>query len=364
MELETPTPYFLELTAHTLYSPVHRLIDQLHPNWPLEERESYVCNGAFQLSKNNRNAGYELIKNSLYWDINNIKLDQAVFVKANRYQCYEMFQNNHNHWIGDPLGTWDPSFIPHENDETVDFTHSVVYWYVFNTQIFPFDNKKIRQAMAIAIDRKRLETVLHLALAVSPLPIEHRQIQHSTLSFFNPKKAQALFEEGLKEIGISLKAFPIIPLIHLLGPVRNRAAEFVKEQWESVLGIKCQVEPMEWKTLFSKMTEGDFQLGLMGWQSWINDPMYTLHAFKNSKEPINFSKWKDKNYQQILDLAERETNTKLRAGHYLQAEKLLLEEMPVIPLYNFIPNALKKKNLSVSHTKFLMNFKWAHFLPL
>ena len=53
VELEFPAPYFLELTAHTIYSPVNRLTDQLHPNWPFEEREAFVCNGAFQLNKIN-----------------------------------------------------------------------------------------------------------------------------------------------------------------------------------------------------------------------------------------------------------------------------------------------------------------------
>jgi oligopeptide transport system substrate-binding protein len=363
VELESPTPYFLDLTAHTIYSPIHRLIDQLHPNWSFEEEGGYVCNGAFQLTKNNRNEGYELIKNQLYWDAANITLDQAVFVKANRYQSYEMFQSNNNHWIGEPLGTWDSNFIPQGEDETVDFTSSTVYWYVFNTQQFPFNNKKIRQALAIAFDRSKLESILQLAPAVTPIPPQHRQVQHSLLSFYNVERAQALFREGLKETGLSSEDFPIIPLIHLTGPIRNRVAEFIKHQWQIALGVKCKIEPVEWNILFSKMTEGNFQIGMMGWQPWINDPMYTFHAFKNGKELINFSKWEDEKYQRILDLAGKEASLKLKEAHYLQAEELLLEEMPVIPIFFIAPHALKKKNLCIPHVSPLMNFKWAHFLP-
>jgi oligopeptide transport system substrate-binding protein len=364
VQLESPTPYFLDLTAHTIYSPIHRLTDQLHPDWSFEEEKSYVCNGAFQLAKNNRNEGYELLKNQLYWDADNIKLDQAVFVKANRHQCYEMFQNDNNHWVGAPLGTWDPNFITHEGDENVEFTHgSVVYWYVFNTRQFPFNNKKIRQALAFAIDRSLLETLLQLEPAVTSIPPQHKQIQHSLLSFYSIEKAQALFREGLKEINISLEDFPVIPLIHLTEPIRDRVAEFVKQQWKVVLGVKCKIKPVKWNTLFSKMTKGNFQIGMMGWQPWINDPMYTLHAFKNAKEPINFSQWEDQRYQEILELAEKETCTKLREAYYLQAEALLLEEMPVIPLYFIAPHSLKKKNLCISHPTVRMNFKWAHLLP-
>ena len=121
VELEFPSPYFLELTAHTIYSPVNRLIDQRHPNWIFEDKGAYICNGAFQLKKNNPNARYELMKNPLYWDAANIKLDEIMILRSNRYHCYEMFQKGMNHWIGSSLGTWDPNFAPQENDERIVF---------------------------------------------------------------------------------------------------------------------------------------------------------------------------------------------------------------------------------------------------
>jgi oligopeptide transport system substrate-binding protein len=88
-----------------------------------------------------------------------------------------------------------------------------------------------------------------------------------------------------------------------------------------------------------------------------------LNAFKNAKDPINLAKWEDPHYQQILDRAERETNLKIRKSYYLQAEEILLEEMPVIPIFNMVSQAIKKKNLKVPYTSSLMDFKWAHFLP-
>lgn len=217
--------------------------------------------------------------------------------------------------------------------------------------------------MSMAIDKCRFEALLQLPPAVTPIPPQHKQIQHSLLSFYNVERAQALFREGLKEINISLEDFPVIPLIHLTEPTRNRVAEFIKQQWNTVLGVKCKIKPVKWNILFSKMTKGNFQIGMMGWQPCINDPLYTLHAFKNANESINFSKWEDQRYQEILDLAAKEPCTKLREAYYLQAEELLLEEMPVIPLYFIAPHSLKKKNFCISHPTVRMNFKWAHLLP-
>lgn len=361
VELEFPSPYFLELTAHTIYFPVHRLIDTRHPNWPFEDKDSYICNGAFTLMKNNPQEGYELTKNFLYWDMANIKLDKITLLKANRYQSYKMFQKNINHWIGSPFGTWDPNFLPHQYDEKIVFLNTVVYWFVFNTQKFPFNHKKIRQALAYGIDRLMINKLFSVPAAISPMPPLHSQIKDSTLSTYSFKDAQLLFKEALEEINLSLQDFPVISLIYLTGPIRNQVAHFIKEKWENLFGIRCNLESLEWKTLFFKITEGDFQIGGMNWQPWINDPIYTLNAFRDINELINFPKWQNQQYQKIMQLAEREINDQKRQLYYLNAEKILLDEMPVAPIYLVEASALKKKNFHIQCSSSLMNFKWGYF---
>ncbi|MBI3211346.1 MAG: peptide ABC transporter substrate-binding protein, partial [Simkania negevensis] len=242
VELEFPSPYFLELTAHTIYSPVNHLIDQKHPNWIVEDRGAYICNGAFQLKKNNCNAEYELTKNPLYWDAANVKLDEVTILKSNRYHSYEMFQKEMNHWIGSPLGTWDPTFVPHKNDERVAVSGTIVYWFAFNTQCFPFNHKKIRQALALGINRSRLKAMINVPFAISPVPPVHSQVNHSILSTYHFKEAQALFKEALKELNMSPEDFPIILLSYLIGPIRNEIAHFIKEEWERAFNIRCSLE--------------------------------------------------------------------------------------------------------------------------
>ena len=61
-------PYFLQLTAYPLYSPIHRVMDQQHPQWPYQCERNYPCNGPFQLKINQPAQGYQLIKNTLYWE--------------------------------------------------------------------------------------------------------------------------------------------------------------------------------------------------------------------------------------------------------------------------------------------------------
>lgn len=364
VELESPTPYFLELTAHTIYSPVNRLVDQLHPNWPFGEKGAFVCNGAFQLSKNRKAEGYTLIKNPLYWDTQHIQLDQVTIVKASRHQAYDMFLNHNNHWIGAPLVTRDFNFASHQHAEAVRFFNNGLYWYVLNNQKFPFSNKKLRQALALSIDRSRLQELLGFIPALSPVPPLHSQLKESVLSHFDLKKSQFLFEASLKEMNLAHDQFPMISLIHLQGPLWSRLSEFIKNQWEIAFGIQCTLEPLEWSSCFSKIVEGDFQIGALGWEPWVNDAIYTLNAFRDEKDPINIAHWENEEYKKILYSAEKEVNLEKRLYYYLKAEELLLEEMPVIPLVANTSQALKKKNFRINSSSTLINFKWGYFEPL
>jgi oligopeptide transport system substrate-binding protein len=362
IELRSPTPYFLELTAHPIYSPVHRLKDQLHPNWSQEENESFICNGAFQLRKNHPQQGYEFVKNPLYWDARNIQLDQIMVLKTNRHQAYELFQKNNSHWVGVPLSTWDSSVTPSEKEESITFSNkSHVYWCAFNFQKPPFNNKKLRQAFALAINRTELALAFGILSTISPLPPCHSLVQESFLSTFDLEKARVLYREALDELELSPQDFPVITFIHLAGLHLNKIGEKIKEYWEIAFGIQCIVNPLEWNILFSKLTEGDFQLGGIAWQSWVNDPIYTLNAFREARDPTNFAKWENPKYQEILYQAEREIDPQKRQLFYLKAEEILLEEMPVIPIFANIPHALKKKNLIIPHISLIMNFKWAYF---
>jgi oligopeptide transport system substrate-binding protein len=361
VELESPTPYFLELTAHSIYSPVHRLIDQLRPNWSFEEGKAYVCNGAFQLTKNSPSQGYELIKNPIYWDAENIQLDQASFLKVTRYQAFEMFEKNNNYWVGMPLSTWNPSFIPSEQDEPVNCLIEGVCWYVFNCKKPPFNHKKMRQAFSMAIDRVQLASFFNTNPAISPLPAAHSFVEQSHLPPFNPQKAKILFKEALEELSLSEEQFTPLTLMYLTGNTANKLAETIKNYWETTFGIRCSPLPLEWNTLFSKITEGNYQIGCLGWQPWINDPMYTLNVLRDAKDPMNFPKWENKKYQDILHLAEREINPEKRQEYYSQAEAILLDETPIAPISSSITQNLKKKNLKIKNYSGLINFKWAHF---
>ena len=103
VELDFPASYFLQLTAHTIYSPVHHQIDVSQPNWPLQAKEGYVCNGGFVLKAHCQHQYYELDKNRNYWNADQIEMDAIVIHRATAHSAYQMFRKGEIDWIGPPF---------------------------------------------------------------------------------------------------------------------------------------------------------------------------------------------------------------------------------------------------------------------
>lgn len=353
VELEHPAPYFLELTAHSLYAPVNHLIDQNHPDWACREGADYVCNGPFQLMKRQPSQGLQLIKNPLYWDAQNIQLDQVLITQNSAHMAAQMFKNDETDWVGRPFQPWVPSLSMACPEKIEHYLTPMMLWYVFNTSSFPFHHPKLRQAFRYATDRKAL--IEHLSYegvpALTPLPLPHTQHINAGVADGDVAKARRLFQEALKELRLTEKTFPPLILIHTTGELLDKTTHFLKQTWEEAFEIHCTIEAYEWHHVFDRMTQGDFQIGAMKWGSWINDPMYTLNAFKYGNDKMNFAKWENDTYQSLLSAAEQTTDLQKRQEYLAKAEAILIEEVPVLPIFHEIHQFMKKNHLQVHINK-------------
>lgn len=349
VELEHPTPYFLQLTAFPVYSPVHRVIDQLYPQWPYQCEKNYPCNGPFQLKVHVPNQRYQFVKNPLYWDAKQIVLDKIVVKQMNTYQAAQAFQRNELDWIGNPLGGWHSSYVAGKDDTVLSFPNSNICWCVFNTQSLLFQSRKLREAIALIIDRMQLcsHAFLPLVPAYAILPPPYLNASNSLFPCQDLEKAQRLFAEALSELGMTREQFPPVTLTFHQQGISANVAPCLKQQIEVGLGVECQLLPFSWDHFFSQLTEGHCQISILNWVLW-NEPIFTLNVFRFAKEEINVSKWENAEFQQLLDSSEQETNPFQRSSTLLQAEKILSREMPVIPLFCHPNQVLIKKHWHIS----------------
>jgi oligopeptide transport system substrate-binding protein len=351
VELAHPTPYFLQLVANTLYSPIHRIVDQRRPQWPQQIEKNYPCSGPFQLKINQPNQGYQLVKNPFYWDAANIKLDQIVIAAMSSAQAFRAFQRKEIDWIGSPLGGWHAFYAAEENDQVVSYPDHWVSWCAFNTAKPPFNHPKLRQAFAYAIDRARIiaDSFLPLKPAYSPLP-KHLCEKHPFLfPDQDTKKARILFQEALEELGLTKEDISPICFSFVEKGIREHTAACFQQQIEECFGIQCELEPLPWNALFNKQIQGDFQLCMVYWTSRIDDPKYVLNGFRSADLDISFSKWENVEFRHLLDASDKEVNPFQRSTLLLKAQEILCRETPIVPLYYQPAQALVRKDIQVVH---------------
>ena len=356
VELEHPAPYFLETTTCASYSPVHR-------------SNLRLTNGPFAVEEFRQGIKLALVKNMNYWDAEHVHLPGIdVHMISDPVTNLMLYKQKQLDWIGRPLCRIPFEAIPMmEREKKLEHIVGVgVQWYFLNTQLFPFTNKKMRQAFAYAINRKEMTEHLFVegeAPATSILPGSLSVMSSSYFSDGDLKKAKILFEEALKELGTSREALNEIVLHCPSEPMHETVAQVVQRQWSQVFGVTIQIVAQDWKTLNDKINSGNFQIGGMGWIPSVRDPIYMLKTFKYCADSINKSRWEHPRYRQLLDASDDELNPEKRKRIFVEAETLLMEEMPVIPV-NFINVAYAKNprlhNVCVSEFGDV-DFTWAYF---
>lgn len=344
IELEYPCPYFLELICHPLYFPMHSRSDQVYSDLSWCKNKEYICNGPFQIKQAIDGERYTLVKNLFYWDKTTVKLDYIIFSQMTTQLAVEQFKSQKIHWIGTPWASWDSPFhtlLPKSRVPNNKNTHCI-YWLVFNSKQFPFHHKKIRQALSSILNRKKIcsEFPKELVPAYAPLPTSSHLHKHHIYK----TAPKILFQEALQELHLSLQFFPEIVLTYSNNDMWKKVATLIKSQWEEMLGIQCKLEAHDeehFTTLYAK----NHHIATVNWYSAISDPIYTFYSFFAQGECVNFSKWRNKEYEKLFLLANRSAVN--REKYFAKMEKILLEEVPIAPIAYKKSLFIKQKTLVI-----------------
>ena len=348
VQLRAPTPYFTDLTAFGTYQPLRKDIVEKHGDRFARDPSTMVYNGPFKLTDWKHDASLTMKKNPYYWDHKNVKLD-TVEVKI-----IKEVSTGVNLYYTNLL---DFTFLSHEfvdlyrgkPDFTVIKQLSNRYMEYNQTQKF-FQNKKIRQAIDYAIDKKALcEKVLRDGstpaggLVPPTIKANERQLFRSLYPVqpkYDPKKARELYREGLKELG--LKKQPKV--FEVVGDDTDKAKKFMdylKEQLRIHLGMEIKVTAVPFKQRLDRGKKQQFDLLVGGWNGDYNDPQTFTELFLTTS-PFNRGKWSNKQYDQLVIKAATHPNRDERTQMQIQAEKILLEENAIVPLYYEVDLAATK----------------------
>lgn len=353
--LDHPNPYFLELTSFPITFPICSEVAKKNPQWASEQGENFVSNGPFKLVK--WQSGNELVahKNPLFWDAPAVKLNRIVLTMIeDEHTELNMYENNELDWAGSPNSSIPPEALPslkereRESPELFVTPIAGTFCYKFNTRQAPFTSLKMRQAFAFAIDRTSLVNNVLQAnqiVATSLLPPcmkESGAPQVALFSECSKQKALTLFNEALEECGWTRETLPPITLIFSKSEKHQKVAQAIQQEWSNAFQIKINLQSYEWNTFLGHLAKGDFQVGGRGWISDISDPKTLLEVYKFASSGNNDTGWEKEQFISLINTIEKTADPQKRSALLLEAETLLLNDMPIVPLYHSTACYLKK----------------------
>lgn len=366
IHLENPTPYFLEVLAFDSFYP-------FHPDTTFSSKggaiPSITC-GPFQLESWRLKNELNLVKNTRYWDVDHVHFnDVHIDIIADDHAPLYLFEKGELDFVGAPM-----SPLPLEDMSALSamgkltcVRSSFAYWYMLNTKEKPFTNVKVRRAFAKAINRHALECVLEGGLKASHwfLPPSLNSGNPPLIRDEGTLKSKRLLEEGLAELGISRCEDCEITLIYNNISLHKRIAQVVQQQWQQTLGVKVHLVTMEGGEYFRRLKRKDFQVARYGWLAQFNDPINFLEIFTSPQviSGYNFSNWECPEYDDLVESIRRTGDVEKRRHLAARAEALLMDEMPVIPVFwpSFCNLRSPKLKRVVFTTNGKIDFRWAYF---
>ena len=345
VELENPTPFFLQLLTHTSYYPVHQgtieafgAMDERGTRWT--RPGNHVGNGPFKLKEWTLNRRIVVEQNEHYWDADQVSLRQIVFYPVQNVTTEErMFRAGQLH-ITASIPTDKIAHYRQRQPEALQMSPFFsTYYYVFNTAVAPLDQVKVRQALTLAVDRKQITEKITKAgelPAFSYTPPALNGYQANTDLRHDVARARTLLAEAGYPDGTG---FPPLELMYNTSEGHRRIAIAIQQMWKTNLNIGITLTNQDWKVYLDKRDAGDYQIARAGWIGDYLDPNTFLDMY-TSNSGNNDAGWSSPRYDELIAQAGATLAQAQRFALFQEAEAILMTELPVMPIYTYVNKAL------------------------
>ena len=345
LTLTGPTPYFPGMLKHYSWFPVPRHVIEkfgtmTQRDTPWYKPGNQVGNGAFKLKAWRFTHYVAVERNPFYWDAATVKLNEIHFFPivsdATEERAFQDGQLHVTEMV--PL-----SRIPYYRQQPQVYhedPHLATYFYRVNTTKPPFNDKRVRRALALAIDRESLiRNVLRAgqkpAVGLTPAGCSAGYETPQGVTF-NPAEAARLLAEAGYPGGKGFPKFEI--LINTLESHRT-IAEAIQEMWRKHLNIPVGILNQDWQVYLDSQRKMEYDVCRAGWVGDYSDPLTFLGTMR-STDGNNNTGWGSARYDELLNLSSREPDQKKRFAMLREAETLMLDEMPVLPIYWYVHSYL------------------------
>ncbi|KLU67916.1 oligopeptide-binding protein OppA precursor [Desulfosporosinus acididurans] len=363
--LETPCPFFKSLLALPTYFPVDQQNAQAHKDW-YADGTVFVGNGPFMIKKWSHKDKMILVKNPNYYDAANVKLEELDFYLA---------QDGNKATAAFEAGKLDGlnNLVPEDifrlkkdgNLKTAPMLGTD--FYRFNTTKKPLNDLRVRQALSIALNRQDLMgnvlggEIPAYAFVPGTIPDavpdkDFRKMGGNLITEDIAKAKQLLAEAGYPEG----RNFPVLTILYNTNGKQRLPAQAIQNCWKRNLGINVNLQGQVWDNYQQNQQGLSYDIARACWIGDYVDPMTFLAIFLSSGGN-NETGWSNGAYDKNIETAQKNPDQRVRMEAMHEAEKILMQEMPIIPVYYYVQNYILKDNIKgviVSPLDFF-DFKYA-----
>lgn len=341
--LEKKVPYFKLLMGFPSFFPQNKSVVEKYGSKYGTASKYMVYSGPFKMvGWTGSNLNWTLKKNNSYWDKKDVKLSAINFkVNKSTTTSYNLYQS----------GKLDETLLGSEQAKQLSSSKEYtprsgarINYLEFNQTQKVFQNKKIRQAISLAINRSQLvKKVLGDGSLVAPGIVSKGLASYHGKDFTQDAKsydaiksdkaeAKKLWAEGLKELGTNSVQFTL--LADDTDAAKDVSAYIQSQLEETLSGIKVSVNNVPFKTRLSKSENGQFDVVLSGWGADFSDPITFLDLF-TSDNSYNNGKWKNSEYDSLISASKNADagSVSKRWNDMVEASEVLMKDQGVVPLY-------------------------------
>ncbi len=345
--LEGPTPFFLELLTHPMTFPVHRESLRTHGD-RFTRPGNLVSNGPFYLAEWVVGSHIKLARNHNYWDTRNVAIDEVFYyptanesAELARYRAGELDWTYHvPHqqlgWIRRNLG-----------DELTTSPRLAVSYLGINVTRPPFaDSAGLRRALSMAIDR---ELIVRSVTGGGEIPaygwvppLDGYEPQVPEWAGWTRRRQLAKARMLYEAAGYDSRHAPRIEIAYASGPNSQRLAVAIAAMWKEALGVQATLKAEEFKVFLR--SRSDLSSSSVFRSAWAADyrDVYSFASVLHSGSGLSDTGWSSERYDALLAASLKTGDQQRRMELLEEAERVLLEEQPVIPLYYFVTTRLVK----------------------
>ncbi len=243
-----------------------------------------------------------------------------------------------------------PVVIEKEDLEVESLPGFNVAFWAFNTERIPFNDVRVRRALAHAIDKENILRAVYQKTAEEAVgllpPLSWAYSANEKMIDYNPEKARELLDEaGVKNLTIDIWAMPVA---RIYNPNAHKTAELIQADLANI-GVKVNIVNYDWSVFNQKLSQHGYDSVLIGWNADNSDPdnFFTpILSCASVGSNSNRSRWCDPAFDHILNAAKSTTDREKRARLYQEAEQYVAEQVPMLPFAHATRMVVKQKSVS------------------